>query len=170
AAAPPGGAARRGARRRGQPRAASAASWTQPGWRRRADTRVRSGPSRSAGDTRLRRGSALASARLRGARMSIPSLVTGWEESSRRLAERGAPAEKSAGGEWVWTSYAELAARVDRCRSGLLRLGVSPGDRVAVISDNRLDWVVACYAIYGMEGALVPMYQAQLDREREHIL
>lgn len=102
--------------------------------------------------------------------MTIPSLVTVWEESSRRHATRDALAERRAGGEWAWLSYADVAARVDRCRSGLARLGVSPGDRVAVISDNRIDWVVACYAIYGLEGALVPMYQAQLDREREHIL
>ena len=102
--------------------------------------------------------------------MTIPSLVTVWEESSRRHATRDALAERRPGGEWAWLSYADVAARVDRCRSGLARLGVSPGDRVAVISDNRVDWVVACYAIYGLEGALVPMYQAQLDREREHIL
>jgi len=102
--------------------------------------------------------------------MSIPSLVEVWEQSSRRFAERNALAERSPGGEWVWSSFTDVAARVDRCRAGLARLGVSPGDRIAVLSDNRLDWVVACYAIYGLEGALVPMYQAQLEREREHIL
>lgn len=102
--------------------------------------------------------------------MSIPSLVEVWEQSSRRFAERNALAERSPGGEWVWSSFTDVAARVDRCRAGLARLGVSPGDRIAILSDNRIDWVVACYAIYGLEGALVPMYQAQLEREREHIL
>ncbi len=101
--------------------------------------------------------------------MAYPSLVDVWHESARRYADRDALAEKSASGEWVWSSYAEVARRVDHCRAGLARLGVQPGDRVAVIANNRIDWVVACYATYGLEAWLVPMYEAQLAKEWEHI-
>ena len=73
-------------------------------------------------------------------------------------------------GTWRWTSYREFAALVDRARAGLARLGVGEGDRVAVISDNRLEWAVAAYATYGLEATLVPMYQAQRAEERAFIL
>lgn len=102
--------------------------------------------------------------------MTIPSLVEIWEQSARRFADRPALAERRAKGEWDWLSYAQVAERVDRARSGLAQLGIKPGERVAILSDNRLDWVVSCYAIYGLEAALVPMYEAQLEKEWEHIL
>jgi len=102
--------------------------------------------------------------------MTVPSLVEVWEQSSRRFADRPALAERKSKGEWEWLTYADVAARVDRARSGLSRLGIQPGERVAILSDNRIDWVVACYAIYGLEGVLVPMYEAQLEKEWEHVL
>ncbi len=97
------------------------------------------------------------------------NLVDVWEESARRFASRPFLAERKDG-EWRWTTYAELAQSVDACRGGLASLGVQPGDRVAVITNNRIAWAVTCYATYGLEAVLVPMYEAQLAREWEHIL
>ncbi len=100
----------------------------------------------------------------------LPSLVDLWEESRRRYADRAALAERSRSGEWAWTSYDELGREVDRVRAGLAALGVGPEDRVAVLSDNRIAWVACAYATYGLEAQLVPMYEAQLGKEWEHIL
>jgi long-chain acyl-CoA synthetase len=74
------------------------------------------------------------------------------------------------GGSWQWTTYGEFRALVDRARGGLAQLGIAKGDRVAIISDNRLEWAVAAYATYGLEAAFVPMYQAQRADERQFIL
>ena len=46
----------------------------------------------------------------------------------------------------------------------------SAGDRVAVISDNRIEWAVGAYATYGLGAAWVPMYEAQLAKEWKFIL
>lgn len=99
----------------------------------------------------------------------LPSLVDLWEEARRRFAERGALAEKQ-GGEWSWITYEEVGREVDRVRAGLASLGVRPGERVAIISNNRIPWVACAYATYGLEAELVPMYEAQLPKEWEHIL
>lgn len=99
----------------------------------------------------------------------VRSLVDVWEQSCRRYASSKALAEKH-GGEWRWKTYAELSELIDACRGGLAALGVAPGDGVAIISNNRIAWAVACYATYGLEAQLVPMYEAQLAREQEHIL
>ncbi len=41
------------------------------------------------------------------------------------------------------TTYKEAQARVHQCAAGLMSLGVRPGDRLALISEGRNDWVVA---------------------------
>jgi len=74
------------------------------------------------------------------------------------------------GAGWHWTSYAEFGALVDAARAGLAALGVRAGDRVAVISNNRLEWATCAYATYGLGAIYVPMYEAQLDKDWHHIL
>jgi long-chain acyl-CoA synthetase len=69
------------------------------------------------------------------------------------------------GGAWTWTTYQEVGALVDACRGGLAALGVRRGDRVAIVSNNRIEWAVCAYACYGLGAALVPMYEAQLPKE-----
>jgi len=73
-------------------------------------------------------------------------------------------------GAWHWTTYGELAETVDALRAGLAGLGVGPGDRVAMIADNRMEWAVACYASYGLGASFVPMYEAQHAEEWRFIL
>lgn len=71
---------------------------------------------------------------------------------------------------WRWTSYGEFGRMVSQAGSGLAGLGVGAGDRVACISNNRLEWAVGAYAAYSLGAAYVPLYEAQLDGEREYIL
>lgn len=96
-------------------------------------------------------------------------LVGLFEESCARYASRPLYGRRQEGG-WRWTTYAETASLVDRARAGLVALGVGPGDRVAVISENRLEWVVGAFAVYGCGAAYVPMYRAQKRDERRYIL
>jgi long-chain acyl-CoA synthetase len=73
-------------------------------------------------------------------------------------------------GVWTWVSYSEFGEMVDACRAALANKGVAAGDRVAVISNNRLEWLVAAFATYGLGAAFVPMYEAQLDKDWDYIL
>jgi len=71
---------------------------------------------------------------------------------------------------WHWTTYAEFGRLVDQCRAALAARGVSRGDRVAVISNNRLEWAVGAHAAYTYGAVYVPMYESQLDAEWKYIL
>ncbi len=73
-------------------------------------------------------------------------------------------------GTWDWKTYREFGRLVDHFRSGLASLGVGRGDKVAVISNNRLEWAVGAHATYGLGASYVPMYEAQLDKEWQYIL
>jgi long-chain acyl-CoA synthetase len=73
-------------------------------------------------------------------------------------------------GAWTWTSYRQFHELVDRFRGVLSALGVETGDRVAIISDNRVEWAVAAYASYGLMASFVPLYRAQRPAEWQFIL
>lgn len=96
-------------------------------------------------------------------------LVSMWERITTRYAERPLFGEKRASG-WVWKTYAEVAEMVLAFRAGLASLGVGPGDRVALISDNRLEWGVTVHATLGLGAAYVPMYESQTREDWAYIL
>jgi long-chain acyl-CoA synthetase len=96
-------------------------------------------------------------------------LVSMWERITTRYAERPLFGEKRASG-WVWKTYAQVAAEVDAFRAALASLGVGPGDRVALISDNRLEWAVVVHATLGLGAAYVPMYESQTKDDWAYIL
>ncbi len=101
--------------------------------------------------------------------VSSPDLVALVEDSCRRHRDRPVFGTKHAG-EWVWSTYGELQELVDAFRGGLASLGVREGDRVAIVSNNRVEWAVAAYATYGLGATLVPLYEAQRADEWEFIL
>jgi long-chain acyl-CoA synthetase len=73
-------------------------------------------------------------------------------------------------GDWRWTTYAKFGDAVEKVRGGLASLGVGHGDRVAAISDNRVEWAVGAYATYSLGAAWVPMYEAQTQKDWVYIL
>lgn len=73
------------------------------------------------------------------------------------------------GASWQWTTYAEFGKKVEAFRGGLASIGVGKGDVVAIVSNNRVEWAVAAYAVYGLGAAFVPMYEAQNPKEWEFI-
>jgi long-chain acyl-CoA synthetase len=96
-------------------------------------------------------------------------LVSMWERITTRYAERPLFGEKRASG-WVWKTYGEVAEHVQAFRAALAALGVGRGDRVALISDNRLEWAVVVHATLGLGAAYVPMYESQTREDWSYIL
>jgi long-chain acyl-CoA synthetase len=96
-------------------------------------------------------------------------LVSMWERITSRYAERPLFGEKRASG-WVWQTYAEVGAQVQAFRAALAGLGVGVSDRVALISDNRLEWAVTVHATLGLGAAYVPMYPSQTKDDWAYIL
>ncbi len=73
-------------------------------------------------------------------------------------------------GEWRELSYAEMSAAIDEVASGLIELGIQPGDRVAILADTRLEWTLASYGITTAGAVVVPVYPTSSPRECEWVL
>lgn len=68
------------------------------------------------------------------------------------------------------TTFAELVPRVDAFAAGLSALGVSRGDRVGLISENRAEWLIADLAVLSLGAADVPRGNDTPAREVAYIL
>src|SRR5688572_28478514 len=98
------------------------------------------------------------------------TLIQALSDSVARHGGRPPFRIRQESGQWQWLSYAEFGVLVAAFRASLAELGVGPGDKVAVIANNRLEWAVGCYAAYGRRAAYGPMYEAQLDRDWRYVL
>jgi fatty-acyl-CoA synthase len=65
------------------------------------------------------------------------------EDAARRWGDREALVVRHQNIRWT---YRQLDEAADRFATGLLRLGLQPGDRVGVWSPNRYEWVVTQFA------------------------
>jgi long-chain acyl-CoA synthetase len=74
------------------------------------------------------------------------------------------------GGPYRSQSWAETAGQVRRLAQSLVALGIEPGDRVALIGENRPEWVVADLAIMSAGAITVPAYVTNTVDDHRHIL
>ncbi len=73
-------------------------------------------------------------------------------------------------GAWQAMSASELAAQVRAATMGLYALGVRNGDRVAILSENRVEWTVADFAVLNGGAVDVPIYATQAPKQVGYIL
>lgn len=72
--------------------------------------------------------------------------------------------------EFEFSTFADFGKQVNRSRTVLQDLGVGPGDKVALIANNRWEWAAIACASYSLTGGIVPMYEAQLPSDWSYII
>jgi len=84
----------------------------------------------------------------------------------------GLPAafRSKVGGGWVAITHRETRDRVQAIALGLRELGVSAGDKVAIISENRPEWALSDYACLVARATDVPIYPTLTAKQTEYIL
>ncbi|MBV9852767.1 MAG: long-chain fatty acid--CoA ligase [Armatimonadetes bacterium] len=104
--------------------------------------------------------------------LNIPDLNTvnrRFADAARRHAARPALSEREGKG-WHTLTYAEVELRVRRFALGLRALGVGPGDRVALLSENRSEWTITDLAAQAAGAVSVPIYPTLPPSQVAHIL
>jgi len=74
------------------------------------------------------------------------------------------------GSEWVNISGETFVERVRNVALGLAELGIKPGDRIALLSENRPEWSIADLAILSLGAINVPIYTTQAVDQIRYIL
>ncbi len=74
------------------------------------------------------------------------------------------------GGRYQGMSSQAVLRKVAALASLFTRLHVKPGDRVAILSENRVEWALTDYALLGIGAIPVPIYTTLLEADIEYIL
>ena len=75
-----------------------------------------------------------------------------------------------SGGAWHPITYGEAARRVCLLAEKLVALGLKPGDRVMVVSENRPEWAIADLAIMAAGCITTPASTTNTEGDHCHIL
>ncbi|MEY3905242.1 MAG: hypothetical protein RIR59_65 [Pseudomonadota bacterium] len=99
----------------------------------------------------------------------FPNLVTMF---FRRAKDKGdAPfLWAKQGGQWQAMSWAEAARQVAALAQSLKDIGLEPGDRVMLVSENRPEWCIADLGIMAAGCVTVPTYTTNTERDHQHII
>lgn len=85
------------------------------------------------------------------------NLVQLLESSVAKYGDKEAMRYKSDG-SWLSITYQQLWDDITRFANGLRVNGVKAGDKVAILSENCPEWVVADFAILALGAVTVPIY------------
>ncbi|AYA25671.1 long-chain fatty acid--CoA ligase [Rhodococcus rhodochrous] len=80
------------------------------------------------------------------------------------------PFERLVDGKWVPVTARQFASEVRAVAKGLMASGIELGDRVAVLSATRYEWVLLDYAIWTAGGATVAIYETSSADQAQWIL
>ena len=102
--------------------------------------------------------------------MSTGTLPRLFFEAIERHAGRPAAFRSKVGGVWTAITHREAEARVRAISLGLRELGIRAGDRVAIVSESRPEWMLADFACLCARSTDVPVYPTLPGAQIEYIL
>lgn len=78
--------------------------------------------------------------------------------------------EKKMDGRWQTATWTEYYERARNTGLGLYALGVRQGDRVAVLSENRLEWIYTDMGGLGIGACVVPVYATVPAKDVQYVV
>ena len=97
---------------------------------------------------------------------TLPALL---QEGLQRFSN-GLFTSTKRNGKWVETSVEEYKEKVQNFAYGLYQLGVRPGSKVTIHSENSTEWLICDLAILSLGAANVPIYTTQPGEQIKYIL
>ncbi|MFC1682839.1 AMP-dependent synthetase/ligase [Candidatus Zixiibacteriota bacterium] len=101
---------------------------------------------------------------------TFPTIYQAFHKTVTLHPRKVALMYKDDAGDYQSITYLELCGIIDRVAISLMNLGITNGDRVAILSRNRPEWVMADLAILKLGAIVVPIYQTLPASAVAHIL
>ena len=97
------------------------------------------------------------------------TIIEAFRANVRKIPTRPAMRRRAVGG-WetlTWADYGQAAAEVT---AGLADLGIGAGERIAILSGNRVEWHLADIGALANGGVTVPIYPTSSAEQVRYIL
>lgn len=76
---------------------------------------------------------------------------------------------RKVGGEWRTITHDDLRHDVECFALGLLQVGIVPGDRIGLVSENRVEWVISDFALTAIGAVDVPIFPTLTPHQEAYI-
>src|SRR6266705_1936418 len=86
---------------------------------------------------------------------SIPDMIRRRVAATPDRQALGFPTDEEGIG---WLTWAQVGQRATAIAAGLVRLGVAPQDRVAILANTRVEWILADFGIMCAGAATTTVY------------
>jgi long-chain acyl-CoA synthetase len=73
-------------------------------------------------------------------------------------------------GIWKRTTWKEYGGRVQKAAAGLVALGVGPGDRVAILGENRPEWLICHLAVMSIGCVTCGVYSTSAPEQVAYVV
>jgi long-chain acyl-CoA synthetase len=97
------------------------------------------------------------------------TLAHAFDHQARKYGSRTLLKQKR---DKIWRDFSwnEISEASGKLRAGLIKMGIKPGDRVAILSDNSPQWVIVDQAALGLGAVTTPMFTTSGAEEHRHVL
>ncbi len=99
---------------------------------------------------------------------TIPRMFLDVCDRFANRADKVAYARKRSG-VWERVTHDQLREEVECLAAGLVHLGLRPGERVGIVSENRVEWAQADFAISAIGAVDVPVFHTLTDQQLAYI-
>lgn len=99
----------------------------------------------------------------------LETIAAIYDQTMERHGSRKAQSTK-IDGQWKTWTWAQVDRKVRALSAALIELGVQPGDRVALLSENRPEWVWADLAILMIGAVNVPIYPTLTPKQIAYLI
>jgi long-chain acyl-CoA synthetase len=100
----------------------------------------------------------------------VDAFIANGQRHPGRPAMRRGPDERSTAGGWEALTWSEYLLAATQVAGGLAELGVNPGQRVAILSANRVEWHLADLGTLLNGSVTVPIYPTSSPTQVAYIL
>ncbi len=97
------------------------------------------------------------------------TIIEAFRANVRRIPVRPAMRRRTRDG-WEVFTWADYGQGVAEVTAGLADLGIGPGERVAILSSNRVEWHLADLGALANGGVTVPVYPTSSAEQVRYIL
>lgn len=98
---------------------------------------------------------------------SLPNLVN---SICNYYSDKKTAFKYKTNGNWIGLNYLEFWQKIENFALGLLSLGFKPNDRIAIISENRIEWLISDVGISTIGAITVPIFPTTTAKQIEYIL
>ncbi len=101
--------------------------------------------------------------------MNFSSIPAMFIEVCKRYGNTRTAFKFKKNGKYIGINHIELCDMVEKVALGLMELGIHKGDRVGIMSENRIEWVISSLAINSIGGIDVPIFPILTSKQAEFI-